>query len=779
MGRISRLGWVVGITLLAVTEAVGEPPRISDIQPAGVCRGVASEVTFSGSNLGPNPRLIAPFALELQPGASASGGDASWVVRLTVAPETAVGDYPIRVQTDDGLSNALLFSVGQLPQVVEQEPNDTFETAQVLETLPIVVEGRAAANDVDHFRFAGKRGERLVIDAQCGRIGSGVDPAIRLTTGAATRRFVAAADDSPGLLTDARLVADLPEDGDYVIEVSDSRYQGGGRPIYRLVIGELPMAEEIYPLGGREGDTVGLELRGGTLQGTEIAAVQLQPLAGTRLHPPRIEVPWNRPPGRTPPVMDVESLPPLAVETLPELREPAHPSAPPLRAAAPVVLNGRIDPPGDEDRFVLAVNPGDRLRIAVQAASLGSALDGVLRVLGAADAEIATADDTKIDIKGQPEGLLSPDPALELTVPAELREVTVALKDLEGRGGTGFAYRIVVTPIGPTFSVALNQPELSIPKGGHAVVGVTVPRKDYPGPITLSLTDPPAGVSFRPARIAAEQTVGALSISAAPDASFSATHLKIVGRAEGTVPIEVAATAEIVFAQLGTVPIRAVAQSGLAVAPALPTPVTFESSPDPIEVAHGFAGSIPLKLTRTEGAEGDLVVAPLPLPPGISVAEATIAGNATDGTLEVKTTLAAALGFTTLAFQAKGNIGGRERLFAVPAVTIQIVRPAELQLASATLELTPGSPAELKGKLLRKGAFREPVTIKLNGLPAGVQAESLTVPPDQSEFALPITVEESAKPAEVTAQAVLEFKVETKDYPSIQVPVAVKVGPAP
>ena len=83
------------------------------------------------------------------------------------------------------------------------------------------------------------------------------------------------------------------------------------------------------------------------------------------------------------PVLDVESLPPMVVSHLPELREPADPTAPPVRAAAPVVLNGRLDPTGDEDRFVLAVTPGQRLRIEVDAAERGSALDGVLQVLGA------------------------------------------------------------------------------------------------------------------------------------------------------------------------------------------------------------------------------------------------------------------------------------------------------------------------------------------------------------------------------------------------------------
>ena len=81
-------------------------------------------------------------------------------------PGTAVGVYPIRVRTEDGLSNPLLFAVGQLPQVAEKEDNGTFETAQPI-SVPAVVEGQAAGNDVDYFRFAGKKGQRIVVDAQC------------------------------------------------------------------------------------------------------------------------------------------------------------------------------------------------------------------------------------------------------------------------------------------------------------------------------------------------------------------------------------------------------------------------------------------------------------------------------------------------------------------------------------------------------------------------------------------------------------------------------------
>ena len=305
----------------------------------------------------------------------------------------------------------------------------TFKTAQAIAEPPVVVEGQVAGNDVDFFRFHGKKGQLIVVDAQCARIGSGIDPTIRLTSGAANRAYIASADDSPGLLTDARLTAVLPEDGDYVVELSDSRYQGASRPVYRLVVGAVPMAEEIYPLGGRAGETVGLELRGGTLAGVKIAAATVSPPFGTDLFAPRISSAMLAPGpvAAETPTLDVESLAPLVVSHYPEIREAADPASPPSRSVAPVVLNGRIDPPGDEDQFILAVTPGQRLRVKVQAYEHGSALDAVLRMLGNGGAVLANGDDTNVPLppkNGQPQSLALPDPSLEFTIPGGTNEIT-------------------------------------------------------------------------------------------------------------------------------------------------------------------------------------------------------------------------------------------------------------------------------------------------------------------------------------------------------------------
>jgi hypothetical protein len=770
-------GKSVALGLALAAPCWAAPPQINGTSPLGVQRGVATAVTVSGGSLSGNPRLIAPFAFTIDPRPATKSDDGNWRLNLVVDPSVAVGVYPIRVQTDDGLSNAFLFSVGQLTQIAEKEENSAFEAAQPV-TAPCVVEGQSAGNDVDFFRFAGRKGQRIVLDAQCARIGSGVDPTLRLTT--ASHKYVASADDSPGLLTDARLMAVLPEDGEYVVELSDSRYQGGGRPVYRLVIGEVPMAEEIFPIGGRQGETVGLELRGGTLTDVGLAAATVKAAPGSALYQVRATNPMLGVASPSDPVLDLESLLPVAVSRLAELREETDPSAPPTRATAPVVFNGRIDPAGDDDRFVVAVTPGQRLHIAVGASAYGSALDGVLQVLGKNDSVLATADDTTVRPPGKPQPnvlpLVFPDPTLDFTVPSGLTEVTLKLRDLEGRGGVGYAYRMTVTPLSPTFELAPNDAQVSVPKGGTAAVAVTAVRKGYNGPITLSVADAPPGLSFREGTIAEGQTVGAFTVSTAPDATFGVVHLRVQGKGQsGSGPFVVEAEKAIVFSKQGTLPTNSMTQHGLAAALALARPLSLDAPSTPIEVPHGFGATIPVKVTRSKDADTALAITPLPLPPGVTIPASNVAAKAGEANVTVNAAVETPLGLVSVALVAKGKIGKAEQTLAVPAVTLNVVRPAALQLAAPGIEVKAGTTFELKGTIVRKGAFKEPVTVRVNGLPAGLKAEPVTVAPKATDFVVKVVADPKAAASSANANVALAFQVNKKDYPTPTTPLAVKV----
>ena len=123
---LAVLVMLAGLFYGAGTSACAAPPKITNLSPLGVQRGVATEMTVGGANFAGSPRLIAPFRFQIEPAAAPAKSDAAnWKIKLTVAADVAVGVYPIRIQTDDGISNPFLLAVGQLPQVAEKEENST------------------------------------------------------------------------------------------------------------------------------------------------------------------------------------------------------------------------------------------------------------------------------------------------------------------------------------------------------------------------------------------------------------------------------------------------------------------------------------------------------------------------------------------------------------------------------------------------------------------------------------------------------------------------------
>ncbi len=776
----SLVSFAVAVGLASAVGAWGEAPKVASQGPSGVRRGEATEVTLFGTGLAANPRLVLPFGAEV---ASVAVDGASWKVRITPRAETPVGVYLGRVRTDDGLSPPFLIAVGQVPQVAEVEDNGSFEAAQAIPT-PAVVEGKAAGADVDFFRFAGKKGQRIVVDAQCSRIGSAVDPSIRLST--LDRGFVASADDTPGLMTDARLTATLPADGDYVIELSDSRYQGGARSSYRLLVGPVPVVDEVFPLGGRRGETVGLEVRGGTLAGPAVAAATLSSPPGSADFRARITNQALGSMGPGEPVLEVESMPPLAVAEYPEFREPVDPSAPPLRALAPAVFNGRIESKGDVDSFVVGVVPGQVLRIGADAAGLGSALDGVLQVKGPDGAVLASADDTAVPSRNKAAvaakkaaTVNSPDPSLSFTVPAGMAEITLSLRDLRGEGGVGYPYRLTVAPAaGPSFRVAPVDAQVNIPRGGTAAVGVDVTRSGYNGPIALTVLDPPPGLIVRPGLVPAGQAFGALTITSPADSAFDSAVLRLVG--EGGGPSPVAASLTVVFAEQAGMATSTVVQDGLPASIALPPPIAIDAPGSAVEVVQGYRAAVPVKLVRSKEAEdATLTIGSLPLPPTFAVDPTPIPAKFLDLPATLTTAPESPLGPVVVAFTAKGTIAGKERTLAVPLVRFEVVRPASVELAAPSAEIKAGESVEIKGKLVRRGPFNEPVVVRLESLPPGLKADDVTLPPGQSDFTIKLAADPKAAAAQATAQVALAFQVAQKDYKTPTVPLALKVIAAP
>lgn len=780
---------LAGLTLATfLTLAVGllaDTPRIDNLSSAGAQRGVASSLTIHGANLKGHARLLAPFGLTAE---YDEADAANLKVKLTVAPETPVGFYPVRLRTDDGLSNPILLAVGQVPEVAEQEDNNTLAKAQAVPS-PCAVEGSCGGNDVDCFKFPGKKGQAIVIDAQCARVGSGMDPQLRLTTAAG--KLIASADDSPGLLTDARIIVALPEDGDYVVEIADSRYAGGNRPVYRLLIGPVPVAGEVFPAGGQRGQVIAAQLRGGNLPNLATFTTPIQPLAGGDTVYPKIPGQVFQVPGADA-GLDVELPVALVAGDLPEVNEPAEPppGSPlqdaPFLVAAPIVVNGRIDPANDVDRYRVVGSPGQKFRLTLRSADLGSALDAQLQVLGPNGAAIVTADDSPVSTypnvrkkaaATKTDLIVSPDAKIEVAVPQGASEITAVVRDLEGRGGPGFGYRLTIEPATPSFELWMDDSEVHIARGSSVNVYVTAVRAGYNGPIALSVANPPAGLTVRGGTIAEGQAVGMLTLSAAADSAFDVVDLKVHGEGkDGATPIVRDARKALVFASQAGLPINVRTQTTLPLATTGPAPIVLEASADPIEIVHGGEAVVAIKVKRGEGADAGLAVAPLTaLPKGVALAETKAAEKADEAKAGFKADLDAPVGPLTVGLEAKGKVAGKDQAFDVPMLVLNVVRPIAVELAAANASVKPGESVELKGKVVRRGGFKEPVTIKLDALPKGLKADPVTVAGDASEFTVKIVAEADAPEAQADAKVAPAFQVSQKDYPMPPTPLKVQV----
>ena len=69
---------------------------------------------------------------------------------------------------------------------------------------------------------------------------------------------------------DPVLYYEVPEDGEYLLTINEALFRGRESFVYRITIGELPFVTSIFPLGGRVGEPVTIEMIGWNLDKTTL-----------------------------------------------------------------------------------------------------------------------------------------------------------------------------------------------------------------------------------------------------------------------------------------------------------------------------------------------------------------------------------------------------------------------------------------------------------------------------------------------------------------------------
>ncbi len=283
---LAGLGGLGGLWLASTGQ--GQPQigtllphaRLSSVMPCGGKADSTFEVTLIGADLDggealvfshpgitakfiepPPPKPVDPKAQPpKQPPPSPR-------FTVTIAPDVPLGHYDVRFVGKFGITNAHAFVVGDLTQVLEKEPNNDVDQAQRVEINSTVTGTIGQPTDVDYYVFAGKKGQRVLIQCQCATIDSKLTPDIKVLAG--DNREIAGHRAAP--LTDGLVDVTLPSDGDYKVRLVQSAHQLGGPELfYRLSITTGPWIDAVYPPMVQPGQSAEVTVYGRNLPGGQL-----------------------------------------------------------------------------------------------------------------------------------------------------------------------------------------------------------------------------------------------------------------------------------------------------------------------------------------------------------------------------------------------------------------------------------------------------------------------------------------------------------------------------
>ncbi len=246
----------------ATAQAVSAP-KLTHISPTGGQVGSTFELIVTGSELEKAEGLYFSFPgatveslgiiepvvpVDPKKKAAPPKKDPNQPIRhkfkVKLPPQIPLGIQDVRVITAGGVSNPRAFVVGDMKEILEQEPNDDVDKAQKVAINNAISGIIANPVDVDFYQFAGKKGQRVLLSCLTSSIDSKLP--VQVEVFSASDKLLAA---NRGYQNNDALVdVTLPEDGTYFARVSCFTYtQGGPDYFYRLTISTAPWIDALVP----------------------------------------------------------------------------------------------------------------------------------------------------------------------------------------------------------------------------------------------------------------------------------------------------------------------------------------------------------------------------------------------------------------------------------------------------------------------------------------------------------------------------------------------------
>jgi len=513
----------------------------SKVEPASLKQGASGKAKPASSKA--NEALIPRIEKRIEEYCNrpASNALADLVfLEVKIAADAAPGRRELRLVTPSGISNPVVFHVGQFPETT-REPMLTAsyqvlgkeelalrkrpeEEAEVRVTVPCTMNGQIASGEVNRYRFQARKGQRLVVSALArdlipflaDAVPGWFQPVLALYD--QSGREIAYQDDFR-FKPDPVVLFDVPADGEYVVAISDAIHRGREDFVYRITLGEQPYLTGIFPLGGKAGEPCRIEAKGWNLNGATVAP----PPADAR---PGLFTVSAKAGGR------ISNSLPFELDTLPEAFEAAgdSPGAPPQNVALPVIVNGRIGEPGDLDVFQFTGKKGEEIAVEVSARRLDSPLDSVVRVTGPDGAVLALNDDYEDLAAGA--NTHHADSYVLVSLPQD-GAYRVHLGDTTRAGGPEYAYRLRMSRARPDFELRAAPSSLALRGKSGASLSVHLARRDgFKGAVKVAFENLPPGLTASPVTIPADKNHVKIGLKASPAAARTSFDLRLAGSAE-------------------------------------------------------------------------------------------------------------------------------------------------------------------------------------------------------------------------------------------------------
>jgi hypothetical protein len=277
---------------------------------------------------------------------------------------------------------------------------------------------------------------------------------------------------------DPVLFFEIPENGDYELEIRDAIYRGREDFVYRIAVSERP---------------------------------------DFKFHVSNFELETT-----LPQCDDIE-----ANDTMEDAQQ----------IDLPEIINGRIARPGDVDVFGFVAHAGDKVAVEVYARRLNSPLDSLLQLTDASGKVLKWNDDYVLEseyLYKDTQGLLThhADSYLVAELPEE-GHYYVRLTDSQHHGGQAYGYRLRIAPAQGDFDLCVAPSALSMRAGGIIPLTVYALRKDgFEGEIEVALRDAPVGFKLDGARIPAGCDKVRMTLTAPAQGPAEPVALEVEGRAQ-------------------------------------------------------------------------------------------------------------------------------------------------------------------------------------------------------------------------------------------------------